>query len=525
VKPPFADRSGAPRSDDESEDVSSFDIAGSSREVEDDLESLGDPDAGPTTPSSTIAAQTYVGSRARRATSAFSGDATRELLRLSWPVMASMGLANLGNILDRAMLGWLDGGSDAARVLAAAAYATQFFFLLQSALLAVGFACVAAMSRAIGAQAPGRARAAFAASLQVGGIVAALFMLVFFATARSAMPVLFGADPEVVELALPYLYCLLSSSFMLTFCLVVDSALRSNRNTLTPMRVAAGISLVKLAGNAVLIYGLFGAPKLGLTGAGIATLLAQSTGVALFAFALSRETSDSPARLRRSDWRRARALRGTVARIALPGIGERLVMAVSQMMYFSVLSHSYGTVAVAAYAIGVPLLSLTWIPGTGYAQACATLVGQALGARDPARALATGRASARIAVATAVAVGLPVFALRDAYSSWFTGDASVVAELGPFLMVLALAQPFLQLHFTLAGAHRGAGDTVTPLIAATASNLLRFALAWLAAVWLGLPILFVWLAIFADHASRAAVLWITFRRGRWLAIDALPGRG
>ncbi|MCA9512510.1 MAG: MATE family efflux transporter, partial [Myxococcales bacterium] len=425
----------------------------------------------------------------------------------------------LGNIVDRSMLGWLDGGADAARVLAAAAYATQFFFLVQSALLAVGFACVAAMSRAIGAGAPARARAAFAASLQVGLLVAGLFMAFFFAVARPALPVLFGAAPEVVELTLPYLYCLLSSSFMLTFCLVVDSALRSNRDTLTPMRVAAGISVVKLGGNAILIFGLLGAPKLGLTGAGVASLLSQSVGVALFAFALARQPSDSPVRLRRADWTRASALRRTVARIALPGIVERLVMTLSQTVYFSVLSHAFGTVAVAAYAIGVPLLSLTWIPGTGYAQACSTLVGQALGARDPARAMATGLASARLAVATAIAVGLPVFLLRDVYASWFTGDASVVAQLGPFLMVLALTQPFLQLHFTLAGAHRGAGDTLTPLVAATTSNVLRFALAWVSAIWLELPILYVWLAIFVDHAVRAAVLWTTFRRGRWLAVE------
>ena len=49
----------------------------------------------------------------------------------------------------------------------------------------------------------------------------------------------------------------------------------------------------------------------------------------------------------------------------------------------------------------------------------------------------------------------------------FTDDRATIAALGPFLLCLAISQPMLQLHFTLAGVHRGAGDTWTPLIAAT----------------------------------------------------------
>ncbi|MBI4538651.1 MAG: hypothetical protein HY704_03965 [Gemmatimonadetes bacterium] len=44
----------------------------------------------------------------------------------------------------------------------------------------------------------------------------------------------------------------------------------------------------------------------------------------------------------------------------------------------------------------------------------------------------------------------------------FTVDKQTVAALGPFMLRLSLAQPAMQLHFTLAGAFRGAGDTVMP---------------------------------------------------------------
>ena len=82
-----------------------------------------------------------------------------------------------------------------------------------------------------------------------------------------------------------------------------------------------------------------------------------------------------------------------MVRIALPGVGERLVMNLA-LLDLLPRARDYGTVAIAAYTVGVRMLAFSWIPGTGFAHAAATLVGQALGAGDVARARAR-RAGAR----------------------------------------------------------------------------------------------------------------------------------
>ena len=106
---------------------------------------------------------------------------------------------------------------------------------------------------------------------------------------------------------------------------------------------------------------------------------------------------------------------------------------------------------------------------------------------------------------------------RTPLAELFTDDPVVVSALGPFMLTLALAQPFLQLHFTLGGAHRGAGDTWTPLFAATVGNwLFRVPLALACAMWWETSVLWIWYAIVFDHVSRAAWLTISFARQRWL---------
>jgi Na+-driven multidrug efflux pump len=202
-------------------------------------------------------------------------------------------------------------------------------------------------------------------------------------------------------------------------------------------------------------------------------------------------------------------------RLALPGIGERLAMNLGLLVYFRVLAH-YGTHAIAAYTVGIRLLAFSWIPGTGLGVAAATLVGQGLGSGDARGATRTGWRTLRLALLIAVILGGLCALWRVDLAELFVDDPATVAALLPFLLCLAVTQPFLQAHFALGGAHRGAGDTTTPFLAAAAGNwALRLPLAFGLAYGLDAPLAWVWWALTFDHLTRTAWLAWSFRRGRW----------
>jgi Na+-driven multidrug efflux pump len=86
------------------------------------------------------------------------------------------------------------------------------------------------------------------------------------------------------------------------------------------------------------------------------------------------------------------------------------------------------------------------------------------------------------------------------------------------MLVLALAQPLLGIHFTLGGSLRGAGDTVSPMLASIVGNwAFRVPLAFLFARVLALDVIWVWSTLVFDHLARAAWTIWAFRRGRWLS--------
>lgn len=473
-------------------------------EVEEHIEEMGDPEAAPGNPTGALA---YSAATGHIADGPHKGTKT-EIVRLAFPVMMSMALASMVGLVDIAMVGRL--GSTAQ---AAVGVAQQLFFVAQSALFALSFAGVALMARAIGAGQPRESRRAMAASVVVAiGIALVLFILL--GIDPTYLLAWLEAEDEVIALGVPYMRLVMGSTILTSVALMIESGLRADKDTVTPMIVAAALTVVKISLNFVFMFGWPIGPEWGVTGAGVATLVAQAAAVVIFIGVARHKPADGPTALRVRDFRGLGPLFRPLLRIAAPSIFERLIMNFAMILYFKLIG-GYGTAAIAAYTIGIRILAFSWIPGTGYSQAVATLVGQALGAGDTPKAERSGWSAAKLAIGTAVVMGALGAIFRNPLAEAFTVDPETIVALGPFMLCLSLAQPAMQLHFTLAGAFRGAGDTVTPLWSAIVGNwVFRVPLAALV-VFLDGPLTGLWIVLIFDHVSRAVWMLIGFRKGTW----------
>jgi Na+-driven multidrug efflux pump len=156
------------------------------------------------------------------------------------------------------------------------------------------------------------------------------------------------------------------------------------------------------------------------------------------------------------------------------------------------------------------------LPAAGVANAAATMVGQALGAKKPERAqqavILAG--TYNMVVLTVVGALLAVFA--PVIARVFTPDPTIIPSAASTLRIVACGFPFYAWGMVISQSFNGAGDTRTP----TLLNLFVFwlweiPLAYVLALWLGLGPRGVYFAMTAAFSTLAVASALVFRRGTW----------
>lgn len=322
-----------------------------------------------------------------------------------------------------------------------------------------------------------------------------------------------GAEPAVIELALPYSTVIFLMIPCTVLIQVLSSILQGTGDTRTPMYGLIGVNLLHVLLAYPLIYGHWGAPSLGLMGAAIAVGFAETTGM-LYLLLRCRPILKASSTIRldliRSIWE-----------VGASVSGERIVQQAGIFIYTKLVL-LYGTVAYAAHQVGLSIESFSFLPGYGFAIAAATMVGQSIGAGKYTRAKLENWEANRLAIAMMAGMGLLFFFFPDTLLRAFTTDEAVI-ELGTmFLKIVALLQVPLALTMVLAGSLRGAGDTRF-IMGATVIGMwgVRVPLALVAALWMRQSVFYIWLAMIADWTVRMGLLLWRYQSERWRQIQVI----
>ena len=293
---------------------------------------------------------------------------------------------------------------------------------------------------------------------------------------------IYTSDEALIGLGAKYLLYLSPGLLFWAISAVYMSILRciDRVGTATVLEAIALVSNVVL--NAVFIFGLFGVPKLGVVGVGIATTLSR-----LLQLAACVIVSASGAKVRLSFvnlFKIHRVLQKDFFRMALPAIANDLIWAVAFSMYSVILGH-LGNDAVAANSIATVVKNLGTVLCFGFAAAAGIVVGQILGKGEREEGIKVSRIFLRLAFVTGIAGGLIVLAIMPFALRYASVSDTALDYLKFMLLVNSYYITGISVNTCLiVGVFRAGGDSRFGFICDTVDM-------WLYAVPLGLLAAFV----------------------------------
>lgn len=426
---------------------------------------------------------------------------------LAWPVIISYVSESMVGLVDTLMVGRLG-----ASAVAAVGVGAQLFGAVNIVVMAVGTGTLALVARHIGARETREAQRILGQSILASTALAVLAITPVLIWPHGFAR-LFNVTPEVADLAAGFVRRVMLGVPGVGLVFVVAAGLRGAGDTRTPLLVGLIVNAVNVAGNYVLIFGRLGLPAMGIEGSGLASAIAVTTGAVVAMLLVTR--GGLRLRVSRIDLRPDRDAIRRLLVIGAPTAAEQVLMQIGFFLYLT-FAAAYGTHAMASYFIGVRILAVSFLPGLGFAAAASALVGQNLGARDPAMAERAGWTSAWLCVALMSATGVVAFAFADHIARGFVDDPDVIEGTVWFIYMLAIAQPLMALDYVFGGALRGAGDTRFPLVAvAVAFYGCRLGFAWAVTHWWHLSLPWLWAALIGDYVARAVLKGWRFRGGAW----------
>lgn len=373
-----------------------------------------------------------------------------KLLVLAWPLVLGNLLQTAYNLAD---IFWV--GRVSSESVAAVGLMFPLAWMFISTAMGVTAATIALVSQNVGADREREADRVVAQTilltLLISTVLASLGWLF-----RHEILTLMGAEGQVYEESLDYIEVIFFALPLTFLFFAFRAALQGAGDTKTAMwlvAISAGLNIVI---DPFLILGWGPFPAMGTRGAAWATFISRAfaTGAGIYillrgGFGVQLHIGDL-----KPDFRILKKLVGIGYPASIDG-WARSFAAVAMASFVT----PFGTAAIAAYGIGVRIMSVTWAVAGAMGQATATGVGQNLGSDTPGRArsvtwAATGLTMGLLFAAAALCVLFPEFMMGI-----FTDDPDAISEGVVFLYIIAPFWAFFGGTMVIQGAFRGAGQT------------------------------------------------------------------
>jgi len=431
----------------------------------------------------------------------------RAILLLAIPMVLEMVLESLFAVVDVFWVGRL--GADAVATIGLTESMLSLVFAVG---LGLSMSTTAMVARRIGEKDPEGAAVAAVQAIVLGLVITFIVGLPCVFLAPKLLEWM-GASPGVVAVGSGYARIAVGGAGAIMLLFLNNAIFRGAGDAAIAMRLLWVSNIINLALDPCLIFGLGPFPKLGVTGAALATFTGRSIGV-LYQFYRLMHGSERIRILRRHLKINLDVLI-RLLRVSVMGIFQFAIANVSWIGLVRIVS-IFGSAALAGYTIAVRIVIFVILPSWGLSNAAATLVGQNLGAKRPDRAEQSVWRTGLYNMLFLGGIGVFFIIFATPIVRLFNSDPEVVALAATCLRILSCGNIGFAYGMVMLQAFNGAGDTTTPTIV----NLFGFwfleiPLAYVLAIHAHLQQNGVYISMVVAESLVAVAGVILFRRGKW----------
>lgn len=424
------------------------------------------------------------------------------IVGLALPIVMGLAASTLIGVTDSVMLAPL-GPVPLAAVGLTGAVAVLFYAAIYGLLSALSVRIGAAW----GAGEARRISAILRAGL-VLGLAVGLGGAVVMSALWPLLPLL--GQPEEVIAAMPA-YWFWICAFLVPFSVL--TAFKSAFEAVDRPWLGTGFAFLAVGINIPLNYGLIWGigplPQMGLTGAGLASFLAEALALGAAVLWWRHARSLRRLRLRRAVERREIA---ATLREGAP-LGAMYVIETASVSIATLMIGSFGTVALAGNQVAQSVGGLLYMLPLGVAGAVAIRVAQERGAGNAAALRPIALAAVAVAMVWLVGAALLLALRGEAIARLVTDDPEVVAVAAAIFLVFAPMQISDAVQSSMLGALRGLSDTAWPaVVSAVAYWPVALPLGWVLAHPVGMGPSGIWAGFILALAGAGTALTLRFWR-------------
>ena len=434
----------------------------------------------------------------------------KRLIKLGTPIMFQNLFSVLGNSVTTIMTGLLGD-----LPIAAAGLNSQLYFILMLVQFGVSSGCSLFTAQFWGKKDRESILKTLGVSLMLGLGVGIIFMLIALFLPRQFLGI-FTQNAEVITIATGLLritgFSFLFTPVIFTYAFI----LRSTDQARLPLTASiVGVILNILLGYA-LVFGKFGLPVMGVNGAAVSLLAARVVETLVLVWLVYRKKTPLAAPLKQI-FSFDRPFLQRVLNRALPVMTNELIWGLGITTY-NVIFARLGVESYAAVAIRVTVEDMVFVPFTGVTNACAIIVGNAIGAGAKEKATGYVRQAFVITIMLGLAVGVLLFVGRGLILSYFNITETTRRLAMAILAVLSAVMWLRASNFVLfIGMMRAGGDTrFAWLMDVVALWGVGVPLALLGVFVLHLPVYYAYLLVMTEEALKFGISIMRYRSKRWI---------